>query len=313
MIDVALEAGDNRRKMVTKALEALGDDFIEKIKDAKSVFLKVDLAHHDRAHMSSHIDAVRGVIDVLLYNSRTKVYVCDGAYYGTQAAFHQLGYERLLAEYDRVELIDLNDDDFVEGYIFEHDGERRIIKRSKLAESCDVKICLSGIKTDVDFGLLSGVYSWSVGNWIVPSRISAEGRVWARWPWLQEQGAWAQHASIAGLYEQNKFDFVVVDASQIIQIESGIVRSVDMGLVLAGTDGVAVDAVCATLIGLDPADIGYLSMLHDAKVGSINMAQINIPPMQLMQYKKEICLSDELKNHLREWVSSSPNIKIDVD
>ncbi len=306
MIDVILETGDNRRKMVAKALEGLSDDFVDKIKSAQNILIKVDLAHHDRQIVSTHIDTVRGILDVIRQHCRTKIYIGDGAYYGTSAAFHQLGYERLSDEYNHTELVDLNDDEYIDGWIFDRHGEKKEIRRSKLAEICDLKIVVASPKVHPQAGLAASVYSWSIGSWIVPSRISSEGRVWARWPWLQDEGAWAHHASIASIFKQNKCDYAVIDGVYGMEANGPVDGTmVKMGLMLAGSDPVAVDAVCATLMGIDPADIGYLSMLNEQGVGSINMAKINIPPMQLMQYKQDFELPLNLKNHLRDWVTET--------
>ncbi len=49
-----------------------------------------------------------------------------------------------------------------------------------------------------------------------------------------------------------------------------------LGLVLAGEDGVAVDAICAMLIGLDPLEVKHLRLAHDRGIGIADLGQIEV-------------------------------------
>jgi uncharacterized protein (DUF362 family) len=280
MIDVILETGTERRKVVLKAVEALGDVFIEKAKAAETILIKVNLVHHEIQLASTHVDAVRAVLDVIRVHSRSKVYIGDASYHGTKAAFRHFGYEGLLSEFENVELVDLNDDDSVEGYTVKTDGSHAPMKRSKLAVEADFKISLTPMKLHRDVAVSLSVENWTFGTWIVPPRIGAMGRVWAKWPWLQEEGPWAHHKTLAALYEQVPCDVAIVDGILAMQGDGPVHgEAIRMGLVLVGTDAVAVDAVGTTLMGIDPQDVGYLFMCNEQKSGIIDMSKINVPPI----------------------------------
>jgi uncharacterized protein (DUF362 family) len=51
---------------------------------------------------------------------------------------------------------------------------------------------------------------------------------------------------------------------------------VDWGIDIAGTDGIAVDAVAAYLMGFDPDSIGYLHFCGKAGLGETVIDNINI-------------------------------------
>lgn len=272
-----------------KAVEELGDVFIQKCREADEIFLHVDLIDYQRELACTHVDAIRGLMDVIRTYSKTSVKIGDAAYRGTRVAFEHLGYERLLDEYRQVELVDLNDDEFIEGYVVRKDGSHNTIRRSKTAAQAGFKIALSPLKVHKEVGLSGIIYSWTTGTWMVPSRISATGRVWARWPWLEEEGLHAHHASIMELYRQLPCDVGIVDGMMAMQGDGPVEgTAIEMGLVLAGFDAVAVDAVAATLIGFDPSEIGYLKMCHEQGLGSIEMSQINVPPMQMAELTKKL-------------------------
>lgn len=76
-------------------------------------------------------------------------------------------------------------------------------------------------------------------------------------------------------------DFVVVDALQGLQHGPGGGGSVssnrmNMRLILAGRDLVAVDAIAAHLIGLDPGKINYLTYLHNDHAGCADHRLIRV-------------------------------------
>ncbi|MFH1632288.1 MAG: DUF362 domain-containing protein [bacterium] len=302
MIDVSLETGENRRKVVANAIEALGDSFMDRCRQAETILIKVNLVHHERQLASTHVDAVRGVIDVIRFGSRGRIIVGDTSYHGTKAAFRNFGYERLVDEYVDVELRDLNDDDFIDGYSMKSDGTHNPIRRCRTAVEADFKISLTPMKMHRDTAVSLSVKNWTIGTWVVPPRVSASGTVWARWPWLHEEGDWAHHASIAELYRQVPCDVGVIDG--ILAMEGdGPSRGtpVEMGVALAGMDPVAVDAVGATLMGVDPGDVGYLAMCAERGLGIIDLAKINIPPMMMAELTREFARPPGFDEKLLAW------------
>lgn len=285
---VALMQTTDRRKGVRDAVHALGGDWLDKVKAARRILVKVNLVHHELQLASTHVDAVRGLLDELRMYTRADIVVGDAAYHGTKAAFHNFGYEHLPEEYEHVELVDLNDDAFVEGHTVRRDGSRNPIHRSELASTCDLRISLAPMKTHRDAGVTLSVKNWTLGTWVVPPRVGVHGRVWARWPWLHEEGMEALHASIALLYEQLPCHLGVLDGVTAMEGD-GPTRGtpVALGVVLAGEDAVAVDAVGATLMGFDPYEIGYLVRCAEMGLGTMDMSKIDAPPLLIAQLTRQ--------------------------
>ena len=50
----------------------------------------------------------------------------------------------------------------------------------------------------------------------------------------------------------------------------------ERGVILAGSDQVAVDAVCARLMGFNPLDIPFLRIAHDRGLGVADLREIDI-------------------------------------
>lgn len=293
----------DRRRGVREAIHALGEPFLDKLKAAKRILVKVNLVHHEMQLASTHVDAVRGLLDELRTYTRVEIFVGDASYHGTKPALHNFGYDRLPEEYEHVQLVDLNDDDFVIGHTVRRDGSPNEIHRSKLASECDLRISLTPMKTHRDAGVTLSVKNWTLGTWIVPPRIGVHGRVWARWPWLHEEGMKAFHESIALLYEQLPCHVGIIDGVLAMEGDGPTQgTAVPMGVVLAGEDAVAVDAVGATLMGFDPAEIGYLVQCAAKGLGTISMSKIDVPPLLVSQLTRQLMRPPELQEKLNAWL-----------
>lgn len=302
MTRVVLVETEHRRRGMRDAVHALGDAFVDKVKAATKILIKVNLVHHENQLASTHVDAVRGLLDEIRALSRVDVVVGDASYHGTKAAFRHFGYDRLVEEYEHTHLVDLNDDEGVPGYTIRRDGSHNPIKRSKLATDCNLRISLTQMKTHRDVGVSLAVKNWTVGTWVVPPRSSAHGSVWARWPWMHDEGMRAHHDTIAALYAQLPCDLAFVDAVTAMEGDGPTRGSaVPMGVILAGTDAVAVDAVGATLMGFDPSDIGYLVKCAEQGLGVVDMAKIDVPPLQVEQLRRAFLRPPELAEKLTAW------------
>jgi len=49
-----------------------------------------------------------------------------------------------------------------------------------------------------------------------------------------------------------------------------------LGILVGGTDPLAVDSVCASMMGIDPADIRHLSVAYEAGIGEMDLSAIRI-------------------------------------
>jgi uncharacterized protein (DUF362 family) len=301
MAKVVLETGKNRRFMARASMEHLGDSLLRRVKAAKVIFVKPNLVHHERSLAVTHLDAVRGVLDYIREHSRARVIVGDGGMMGTAAAFRHFGYEQLPEEYEKVELVDLNEDEWVPGYSVREDGELNEVRRARTALEADLRISIAPLKTHASVGLSGAVESWVMGTWVVPSRISPVGRTWARWPWLESQGIKAHHASIARLFHDGPCDVALVDGVLAMQGDGPIEgEAIDAQVMIASTDPVAVDAVAATIAGIDPHEIAYLDLLQEQKDGMIDLTHIDIPPALLESVRRTFLVPVGLPERLRQ-------------
>ena len=298
MPQVALVAGELRRKAVKDAVEALGDAFVSKVKLAKQILIKPDLGHHELQLAATHVDAVRGVLDVLRVYTEAPIVIGDASHYGTMPAFRNFGYERLTEQYPNVTLRDLQESEVLEQTVQGAYGPLAI-RRAREAIAPDVKISLATLKTHRDYGVCGAVANWVEGTWIVPPRIGMHGRVFARTPWLAAEGQDGMHALIANLYEANPVDVAIIDGMLGMEGDGPVEgAAVHVGVALAGMDAVAVDAVAATLMGIDPRAVKYLDILATHGKGIADVAHITVPLQLIVERSRQFQLPFEQK-HLR--------------
>ncbi|MFA6522560.1 MAG: DUF362 domain-containing protein [Patescibacteria group bacterium] len=285
MIPVVLQSGEDRRRLVSKAVESLGDPFFDRLKNARSVFVKVDLSHHERQLASTHVDAVRGLLDVIFLHARPEVMVGDGGFTGTVAAFRNFGFDRLVEEYPHTSLVDLNADEFVEGSVLRADGSVIPIHRSRMASQADLRISLAPMKIHREYGVALTVLNWVLGTWIVPPRVSPRGLVYARSPWLSD-GMASAHRSFMELWRQCPCDVGIIDGIDAMEGDGPLDGTpLAFDAVLAGMDPVAVDAIGSAMMDIEPEQIPYLAFCDQERLGTISLGHINIPPIELLQRK----------------------------
>jgi uncharacterized protein (DUF362 family) len=84
-----------------------------------------------------------------------------------------------------------------------------------------------------------------------------------------------------------------------------------LGVVVAGTDAVAVDAVAAAIMGFEPSQVGYLQYAHEAGLGVADLSQINI----LGDPIARVCLrfvphsNHAIQRHWRRVATASPSYR----
>ncbi|UCD45925.1 MAG: DUF362 domain-containing protein [Candidatus Bathyarchaeota archaeon] len=72
-------------------------------------------------------------------------------------------------------------------------------------------------------------------------------------------------------------DLVVVDGITAMEGNGPIIGTPrELGIIVAGTNAVSVDAVCANIMGFDPHEIRYLARAHEIGLGEIDVERIHV-------------------------------------
>lgn len=229
-----------------------------KPKKVNSVIIKPNLCYYwdastgettDKRVVSAIIDYVREFCN---QDADIRIAEADATAMKTRHAFRMLGYTDLAAEKD-VELFNLCDDDFKE---------------------IDVEIKGGSLKIPIPKSMINSDLVINVPKLKVPRRIPLTCAMKNLFGCI--------HDPIKAKYHPNLHEVIVGVNSAIkpdLTVVDGIVAlgkyPIKLGLVIAGTDSLAVDYTAAKIIGYDnPRRIRYIRLAGKRGVGNLNVEMI---------------------------------------
>ena len=170
-----------------------------------------------------------------------------------------------------IEVVDLNRDELIDvsppdAYVM------KSFSVAKSAAEADVIIDIPVIKTHVRTGITCALKNM---KGVLPG------------DWKKRTHQLGLDKGIVDLNRAVAPELVLVDgttAREGAQTEEN--DKVDLGLILAGSDPVAVDAVCASIAGFDPEEILHVQLAGEAGLGLSSLEEINIRGKRLEQVKR---------------------------
>src|SRR5581483_4298386 len=120
-------------------------------------------------------------------------------------------------------------------------------------------------------------------------------------PILHGGGAYGINVNLAMLAPMLHPSLSVIDGFQGMEGNGPIGgTAVDHRVCVVSTDYLAADCVGATLMGIDPADIGYLSFLAAAKVGEADVSKMEILGEPVAKLAKKYVLGASVQRQF-QW------------
>jgi uncharacterized protein (DUF362 family) len=278
---------EQRRENVRRALEAVREEVAPRVTDP--VLIKPNFLSSSNALCTTHVDAVRGVLDFLtaLPNAPREVIVAEGANEKAPGeAFRNFGYTELDGEYPfLIRLVDLNAETRWETCpILLADGSEYLvhIPCTVLEAGCAISVAVA--KTH-DVQLTTLAYKNMVmGTLRKIDRVKMHGF---------QSHADRQMPREAQCLNRNLIRvapfltprIAVVDGTVGLQGNGpGGTNTVPLGAAVAGPDVFAVDTIMTRLMGFDPGDIGMLQYAAEEGLGVTDEARIEVlgPPVEAL-------------------------------
>jgi len=107
---VSLARAGSRYDSVTRCLEQVRSEIDATASGRRRFLVKPNIVSVTRELATTHLDAVRAVIDQISHLGPKHVVVGEGSTGGTWTGFSNFGYTRLAKDYG-VELVDFNEDE----------------------------------------------------------------------------------------------------------------------------------------------------------------------------------------------------------
>ena len=276
MTTVAISRCDNYEikevsSAVKRCLGLIGN--IETIvKPGMKVLLKLNLLSAslgpERA-VNTHPAVIRALVDIFMEDYGCEVYIgdsCGSLRTGsTDKAFRVTQIDKIaedtgavIVNFDKDEALDITNEKAV------------ILKNFKIArtiKSVDVVVNVPKLKTH---GLTR--YTGAIKNMFgsIPANGKKNVHLLAPKNKLMAQ-------ALVDVFEMVQPHITVMDA--VIGMEGNGPNAGDprkVGLIIAGYDGVALDAVASTIIGFDPMKVPIIKYAHDRKLGTADMNEIDV-------------------------------------
>lgn len=248
--------GTTPQDMTVKALQTVKADKV--LSNQKPILIKPNYINssHPSTGITTDSRVIEGVVKFLRQHNLKEVIIGEGSGFAdTLEAFRVAGVDKV-AERWRAKMVDLNKDEFIE-----------VTPKNPTALK---KVRIS--KTTLESTIISVPK-------LKPHRLAG-----VTLSLKNMMGAVKSKGSIHNNLSQNIVDLVSVIKPSVAVID-GIIAGeghetsgnpVEMNLVIAGTDPVAVDAVGAAVMGIPPESVKHLRLAEDAGLGTYRLEQIEV-------------------------------------
>jgi len=284
MSRVAIVKGTNPLETTVKALETIGSDVDEVLSRKKPVLIKPNYINskHPSTGITTDSRVIEGIVKSLRERKMEEIVIGEGSGLAdTFKAFKVAGVD-VVAERWGVKLVDLNKDEFVEVA----PPNPLSLKKVKVAKTALESTIISVAKLKP--------------HRVATVTLSLKNMMGA----LASKGSMHMGASLS----ENIVDLASVIKPSVAVVD-GIIAGeghetsgnpVEMNLVIAGTDPVAVDAVGAAVMGILPTDVKHLRLAEKKGLGTCNLEQITVlgEPIEKVKRKFRRSLSSRVLVHI---------------
>jgi uncharacterized protein (DUF362 family) len=303
---VALTNGDNRTDNIFRALRSLEKEIALSIGNRR-VILKPNNVSPTNQLAATHADALTAILEFLKSIGKLDhaIIAESAAFADTMQGFDNFGYMKLADKYN-VKLVDLDQEKFQTVMAFnQSDAKPRPVRVSSLLANQEDNFIISAcmLKTHDQ-----AVATMSIKNIVVgaplklpnPNAGNGRGGRGSDKPTIHGGGARGININLALLAPLLHPSLSVIDGFQGMEGNGPIDGTpVDHRVCVVSTDYLAADTVGASLMGIDPADIGYLAYLASTKLGESDLSKIEILGEPVAKLAKKYQLAKTIQNQMK--------------
>ena len=284
MSRVVIIRGTNPVETTVKALEIIETDVDGVISGKKPILIKPNYINskHPLTGITTDSRVIEGIVKFLRVRKMEEITIGEGSGFAdTFQAFKVAGVDAV-AERWNVKLVDLNKDEFVEV----NPPNPLSLKKIRVAKTALESTIISVPK-------------------LKPHRIAT-----VTLSLKNMMGALASKGSMhMGKSLSENITDLALTLKPSISVIDGIIAGeghetsenpIEMNLIIAGTDPVAVDAVGAAVMGIPPTDVKHLLLAEKKGLGTYHLEQITVlgEPIEKVKRKFHRSITSKLLVHL---------------
>jgi len=301
---VSFVTGTDRRDAMVQALKPF-EKQIAKALDGKRVLIKPNNVWDSNPLCATHPDAIRGVLDFLkpIYPDTVYVGESTASPKGTSYTFEEYGYLPIEREYN-AKLWDLNTDGWTDEWIIGTNATPNAVKIINAFLDPDTYvISLARMKThncvlatlSLKNIAMASPINFPAGHKLFVSNQQEKAKM------HEGGGTVGINWNLYQLLPLVRPDFCVIDGVEGMEGNGPANGTpVEHGIVLAGTDVVAVDRIGIELMGIDYADVAYLQWCANAGFGQGNRDLITVNGPDISAHVVKYRMNDNIDWQL-EW------------
>ncbi len=267
MSAVAIIKGISPEDITVQALEMINAH--EALTNGKPVLIKPNYlnASHPSTGITTDSRVIEGVIKFLKQQEVQEIIIGEGSGFSDTFESYRVAGVDSVAKRWNVKLVDLNKDDYVET----HPKNPLTLKKVKIAKTALESTIISVPKLKLH--RIAGV-SLSIKNMMGA---------------MKPKGSMHTHlnSNIADLASVITPNIAIIDGIIAGEGHESSGNPVEMNLVIAGTDPVAVDSVGAAVMMIPPNDVKHLRLAEKKGLGKCELNQIEILGEPIENVKKK--------------------------
>ena len=307
---VAVVQGNDRRKNIAAALEAIDDQIGPALRAKKYVVIKPNFVSTTNQLAATHANAIHGILDYLEPRFKGRVMVAEASAGDTMQAFEEFRYGQIASEHKplKVDLVDLNREArYVTVPLIDYDLHAKPARLgARLMDPDAFVICAALLKTHNTV-----VATLSVKNMALGAPLHSAPGVTPAWndKRVTHNGLRQTHYNIFLTAQAMKpfWGATVIDGYEGMEGEGPMHgEAVPSRVAIASTDFVAADRIGVGAMGVNPEWVGYLKYCCDAGLGQYDDSKIDLRGgVAVADIRKTYKLHPQIKRQL-EWMGPLP-------
>lgn len=312
---VAVIHGQDRRKNAYDALMAIDKELQPKLKQKKYVVIKPNNVSTRNQLASTHVDALRGIIDYISERFKGPVVIAESSAGDTLQAYENFNYNRLISEYpqQKVKLVDLNQEEKFERITL-LDADLHIVPARLAARLFDPDafvICSAILKTHN-----MAIATLSVKNMVLGAPLHQAPGETERWNEKRKYHVGIRQAHYNMLITAQKmkpyWGATLIDGFEGMEGKGpGSGTPVDSRIAIASTDYIAADRVGVESMGINPEWPGYLKYCGQIGLGQYDLSKIDVTGASLADVRKSYKMHPDIEREL-QWQGPMNEVPINL-
>jgi uncharacterized protein (DUF362 family) len=299
---VSLVPGATRYDNVLTALTEVEDQILPALAGKQSILIKPNLVEPTPALAITHPEALRAVLDFFVKRFRGPIVIGEGSALDTWTGYNNQGYPQLIRDYASrdIRLVCFHEEGLYKVLQISDSNTHVIPVRlaARLFDPSAFIVSLAMLKTHNVV-----VATMTVKNMVMGSPLHqprSETQSWSDKQKFHEGVRVSNFDMFLNAQLQRPYwNLGVIDGYQGMEGDGPTAgTAVDSHVALASTDLIALDRVGLDVMGIDPAEVGYLNYCGQAGLGQYDINQIEVRPGLLSAYPHAYKLHDTIATQL---------------